>query len=231
MSYRRLYISATNSRTGFSLVELLIVVAILSILTATGFYNFRLAEHRAKNSRAMADLKAVSTALEMYRLDSRSFPPDIEGFIPFFITSALTTPVAYMVNSAGLQDPFNEFEPQVEQWRFKTYRYINIAGRLAGMPAINSSRNPSSWLPVPNQTWKEAQEKYGDYLLTCTEINYKDNYKRDDAGRVKAMAKWHEFYYKPDSGDSKFMEPKKVPVISQKSIISGLDHEKNEDEK
>jgi len=55
--------------TGFTLIELLIVVAIIAILAAIAIPNFQQAQVRAKLSRVMADIKTVSVAMELYRLD------------------------------------------------------------------------------------------------------------------------------------------------------------------
>jgi len=63
-------------KSAFTLIELLIVVAIIGILAAIAVPNFLNAQIRSKIARAEADLTAISTALEMYRLDNNAYPPD-----------------------------------------------------------------------------------------------------------------------------------------------------------
>ena len=53
----------------FTLIELLIVVAIIAILAAIAVPNFIEAQIRAKVSRVNADMRAISTALEAYCTD------------------------------------------------------------------------------------------------------------------------------------------------------------------
>ena len=51
---------------GFTLVELLVVVAIIAILSLIAVPNFLEAQVRAKVSRARSDLRTVATGLEAY---------------------------------------------------------------------------------------------------------------------------------------------------------------------
>ncbi len=88
----------------FTLIELLIVVAIIAILAAIAVPNFMEAQARAKNTRVKADMKTMQTAQEMYRIDNGDYIPDnmqINGqaanldkdYYAYFL---LTTPVAYI---------------------------------------------------------------------------------------------------------------------------------------
>jgi len=78
---------------GFTLIELLIVVAIIAILAAIAVPNFLLAQTRAKVSRVVNDQRALTIALEQYRLDNASYIPHVDDVKEFYL---LTTPVAYM---------------------------------------------------------------------------------------------------------------------------------------
>lgn len=58
----------------FTLIELLIVVAIIAILAAIAVPNFLEAQVRSKYSRVKTDMRTLATALEQYRLDSNAYP-------------------------------------------------------------------------------------------------------------------------------------------------------------
>ena len=61
----------------FTLIELLIVVAIIAILAAIAVPNFLEAQARSKVSRVMADMRSLATAIESYRTDYNTYhPPD-----------------------------------------------------------------------------------------------------------------------------------------------------------
>ncbi|HQO37017.1 MAG TPA: prepilin-type N-terminal cleavage/methylation domain-containing protein, partial [bacterium] len=77
----------------FTLIELLIVVAIIGILAAIAVPNFMNARIKASVTRAKADLKAATTALEMYRLDNQRYIRTMAGASELW---QLTTPMAYM---------------------------------------------------------------------------------------------------------------------------------------
>ncbi len=100
------------SRRAFTLIELLIVVAIIAILAAIAVPNFLEAQTRARVSRCKADMRTCALALESYHVDTNQYPAPsgyeaqgngvfavtdpsdepFEGFLP----RRLTTPVAYV---------------------------------------------------------------------------------------------------------------------------------------
>jgi type II secretion system protein G len=88
----------------FTLIELLIVVAIIALLAGIALPNLLMAQTRSKVARVKSELRTLTTALESYRTDNNHYPastlvPLFQRFIP------LTTPVAYL--STIPTDDFN----------------------------------------------------------------------------------------------------------------------------
>jgi len=80
-------------KAAFTLIELLIVVAIIGILAAIAVPNFMNARIRAQVSRMEADHRALLTAMMMYRMDNNTFHAHShrpQQHVP------LTTPMAYL---------------------------------------------------------------------------------------------------------------------------------------
>ena len=61
-------------RKGFTLIELMIVIAIIIILAAIAIPNYLRMTERAKVSAIESDLKAIGTALETYNTDWTTYP-------------------------------------------------------------------------------------------------------------------------------------------------------------
>lgn len=100
----------TSTRNGaFTLIELLIVVAIIAILAAIAVPNFLEAQTRSKVSRAKADMRTAATAIEMYYVDNNRYPTgwgiNVGGNADMHSLFLLSTPISY-ITSGDMQDPF-----------------------------------------------------------------------------------------------------------------------------
>ena len=115
----------------FTLIELLIVVAIIAILAAIAVPNFLEAQTRSKISRVQSDLRTYATALESYTVDNTRVPP---GFTESnlgvgnrqVIYRRLTTPVAYLTSLP--RDPFGERIPDRNEAQFYFYNTFYDGG-------------------------------------------------------------------------------------------------------
>ena len=129
----------------FTLIELLIVVAIIGILAAIAIPNFAAARVRARVAQVKADIRAVVTALESYRIDHQAYPwrsetailqPGARGRLESGLL-VLTTPVAYITTL-----PLDAFREQSERFP-RTFEYHSTTKERRSF-----SMNPEKPLPL-----------------------------------------------------------------------------------
>lgn len=65
---------ATSGERGFTLIEMMIVVAIIAILVGILVPNFMRARAQAQTAACEANLKEIATALEEYETDHEAYP-------------------------------------------------------------------------------------------------------------------------------------------------------------
>lgn len=162
-------------KKAFTLIELLIVVAIIAILAAIAVPNFLEAQTRSKIARVNSDMRTIATAIESYTVDnqrapigwtegvSRGFWPDDDLKTAAF--RLLTTPLPYLtdipldpfaVTAGGQRLPtgqgprylYENFEyPPLRDWNGDVYRrgYTWMI-RSVGPSMVQPALYPSQFL-------------------------------------------------------------------------------------
>jgi len=112
-SVRRTSVANHRGRGGaiaFTLIELLIVVAIIAILAAIAVPNFLEAQVRAKVARVQSDMRTMATALETYHVDNNAYLPRFGGqSVNYATETSLGPPVPTQYGAAAgtrLKDSF-----------------------------------------------------------------------------------------------------------------------------
>ncbi|MFM2414508.1 MAG: hypothetical protein RI911_201 [Candidatus Parcubacteria bacterium] len=59
---------------GFSLIEVMVVIAIIGTLSGTLFAYMNNSRNRAKDSRRLADIQTIMKALELYQNENKQYP-------------------------------------------------------------------------------------------------------------------------------------------------------------
>jgi type IV pilus assembly protein PilA len=70
-----------KNESGFTLIELMIVIAIIGILAAIAIPQFSAYRTRSYNSAAQADLRNAATAQEAYQVDNQTYCSAVANLI------------------------------------------------------------------------------------------------------------------------------------------------------
>lgn len=71
--------NAKRTQQGFTLIEVMVVVAILGILAAIVMTNVIGKDEQARVTTTKASLSSIANALELYKLDNHKYPTTDEG--------------------------------------------------------------------------------------------------------------------------------------------------------
>jgi general secretion pathway protein G len=113
-----------KNQIAFTLIELLIVVAIIGILAMIAVPNFMNARTRALVSRVQADIKSTSDAVEFFMVDQlhrKSLPGMRNAYKYPLYYDELTEPITY-INKW----PIDLFKPRTaeEEWMLPTHFFL-----------------------------------------------------------------------------------------------------------
>lgn len=122
----------SSNRRGFTLIELMTVMVIISLLAAIAVPNFMNAKIRAQAARSVAEEELIAWALESYFVDRDEYPANREeGLSQLGDLTPLTTPVPYM--SSLPEDVFLAPTKHERAWFIhsvrkgdRSYTYVNL---------------------------------------------------------------------------------------------------------
>lgn len=63
-----------RNKKGFTLIELLVVIAIIGLLSTLAVVALNSARQKSRDSKRVADMKQIQTALELYFADNNGYP-------------------------------------------------------------------------------------------------------------------------------------------------------------
>jgi len=109
--------------SGFSLIELLIAMAIIGILAAIAIPNLLTAVQRGKQKRTMSDMRALATAIEAYAVDQNQYP--VATSCPTGVTGMIGSVGAIDAASFSLLSPTYVSQPQKMDGWGNFFQYAN----------------------------------------------------------------------------------------------------------
>ncbi len=109
---------APHDSRGFTLIEVMVVVAILAILAAIIVPRIMGRPEEAKRTKAQIDIKSIEEALDLYKLDNGVYPTTEQG-LEALVKKPDTAPLALKWKDGGYlsrapQDPWG-----------RPYRYLS----------------------------------------------------------------------------------------------------------
>lgn len=96
---------------GFTLIEILVVVVILGILASIIVPRIMRRPEEARRTKAIVDIKAIETALNLYRLDNGVYPSTEQG-----LEALVTKPTTGIIPKNWKEDAYLDKVPK-DPWQ------------------------------------------------------------------------------------------------------------------
>lgn len=123
-------------RSGFSLIELLVVATIIIVLTTIGLVSFQSAGRNSRDSKRKADMETVRQALVLRRADVGSYP-----------TGSYTAVTGQLITDDYLTDP----APTDPKGGTNVYSYTSATGSdFCVCATMENPANASSPMSCPS---------------------------------------------------------------------------------
>lgn len=164
----------------FTLIELLIVVAIIAILAAIAVPNFLEAQTRAKVARSVSDMRTIDTSIQAYTVDYNNEPavdgtasPPAGAYSSWwgFVSHRLTTPVAYIGSRPTM--PFIDtyvlgfWKAMGGTQNNQPYTVIRDTSTSRWPVGQSVGNNPSLPPVIISQQWRDLNDKAGFIIYTA----------------------------------------------------------------
>ncbi len=111
-------VSLKRKQSGFTIVELLIVIVIIGILATLVIITFTGIQQRARNTKRQTDINAVDSHLEAFNADQGFYPTLTDMNTASWVSTNLKG-----LDPAALQDPQGSSQTLVSAPAAKSYAY------------------------------------------------------------------------------------------------------------
>lgn len=125
---------ADATETGLTLIEMIVVLAIIALVAALIVPSVINRPDQARVTLARADMKAISTALRLYRLDNGNYPTTVQGL------AALVTIDRTMPSGSSTRGDGYLAQIPIDPWGHP-YRYRNPDATGNGFDLVSLGRD------------------------------------------------------------------------------------------
>jgi general secretion pathway protein G len=140
-----------RSESGFTLIELMVVILIIGLLATIVVQNLRGATDKAKRIKAEADISSFKTALDRYYLDNGSYPTTDQG-LPALVSAPTTGKVPQDYPDGGYiekipNDPWNNpyvYQSDGNSYVLKSYGADGVEGGVGKDADIDGSSSSAA---------------------------------------------------------------------------------------
>jgi prepilin-type N-terminal cleavage/methylation domain-containing protein len=119
----------THTKTGFTLIELMVVIAIIGILSTIVTASLTTAKQKSRDAKRIADVKNIQLALEQYYNDNLNYPVNIyTSLAPNYLPNVPYDPSGSTVCTTGAESSCY------------VYAALNVSGGSNNCSTVPASR-------------------------------------------------------------------------------------------
>lgn len=141
---KRLHPSAfrlQRSQEGFSLIELIVVVAIIGILASIALVNVRYAQRKAREAALRENLFQMRKAIDNFYADKQRYPSDLNELVPNYMRRLPKDPITMQDDwELIMDDPLSlegGMETETDPEAFTEPGVIDVKSRAEGVTLDN----------------------------------------------------------------------------------------------
>ena len=82
-----------RSLAGFSLIEIMVVVAIVSLLSAIALVSFESSRQKSRDVKRLSDMTQMATAMELFFNTNKGYPSAPQDLVPNFTSNTVKDPL------------------------------------------------------------------------------------------------------------------------------------------